>query len=76
MQLSRPDKLRATRTGGYTDVEIVFDGKMPTVTARTGISTPRSILPVRSTNWSACCGINIRSQHPAAIFSCFGPSMK
>jgi hypothetical protein len=25
--LSRPDKLRATRTGGYTDVEFVFDGK-------------------------------------------------
>jgi len=29
--LSRPDRLRATRTGGYADVEIVFDGK--TVTA-------------------------------------------
>ena len=27
VQLSRPDKLRATRTGGYRDVEIVFDGK-------------------------------------------------
>lgn len=25
--LSRPDKIRATRTGGYTDVELVFDGK-------------------------------------------------
>jgi hypothetical protein len=25
--LSRPDKLRATRTGGYSDVELVFDGK-------------------------------------------------
>jgi hypothetical protein len=25
--LSRPDKLRATRTGGYADVELVFDGK-------------------------------------------------
>ena len=24
--LGRPDKLRASRTGGYTDVEIVFDG--------------------------------------------------
>lgn len=31
MQLSRPDKLRATRTGGYTDVEIVFDGKTLTI---------------------------------------------
>ena len=31
VQLSRPDKLRATRTGGYRDVEIVFDGKLVTV---------------------------------------------
>jgi hypothetical protein len=31
VQLSRPDKLRAARTGGYTDVEIVFDGKTLTV---------------------------------------------
>jgi hypothetical protein len=29
--LSRPDKLRVTRTGGYTDVELVFDGKTITV---------------------------------------------
>ncbi len=29
--LSRPDKLRATRTGGYADVEIVFDGKTASV---------------------------------------------
>jgi hypothetical protein len=29
--LSRPDKLRATRTGGYTDVELVFDGKTLTL---------------------------------------------
>jgi len=25
--LSRPDKLRARRTGGYTDVELIFDGQ-------------------------------------------------
>lgn len=31
VQLSRPDKLRATRTGGYRDIEIVFDGKMLTM---------------------------------------------
>src|SRR5262249_1440400 len=29
--LSRPDKMRATRTGGYADVELVFDGKTVTV---------------------------------------------
>jgi hypothetical protein len=29
--LSRPDKLRATRTGGYADIELVFDGKTATL---------------------------------------------
>jgi hypothetical protein len=29
--LTRPDKLRATRTGGYADVELVFDGKTATL---------------------------------------------
>lgn len=29
--LSRPDKLRATRTGGYADIELVFDGKVFTL---------------------------------------------
>jgi hypothetical protein len=32
--LSRPDKLRATRTGGYADVELVFDGKAATLYGR------------------------------------------
>jgi hypothetical protein len=36
VQLSRPDKLRATRTGGYRDVEIVFDGKVLTVNNKDG----------------------------------------
>jgi hypothetical protein len=31
VQLSRPDKLRATRTGGYRDVEIVYDGTTLTI---------------------------------------------
>jgi hypothetical protein len=31
VQLSRPDKLRATRTGGYRDIELVFDGKTVTI---------------------------------------------
>jgi hypothetical protein len=34
VQLNRPDKLRATRTGGYNDVEIVFDGKTLTVNGK------------------------------------------
>ena len=28
LKLSRPDKLRIRRTGGYADVELVYDGKM------------------------------------------------
>ena len=31
LQLSRPDKLRVKRTGGYTDVEMVYDGKTLTL---------------------------------------------
>jgi hypothetical protein len=31
VQVSRPDKLRVVRTGGYSDVELVFDGKTFTV---------------------------------------------
>ena len=27
MQLSRPDKIRVRRTGGYADVELIYDGK-------------------------------------------------
>ncbi len=32
--LSRPDKLRAQRLGGYSDVELVFDGQMLTLADR------------------------------------------
>lgn len=32
--LARPDKLRATRTGGFADVEMVFDGATLTLVAR------------------------------------------
>jgi hypothetical protein len=31
VQLSRPNMIRATRAGGYTDVELTFDGKTATV---------------------------------------------
>jgi hypothetical protein len=29
--LARPDKIRVTRTGGYADVEMIFDGKTATI---------------------------------------------
>ena len=31
LQLTRPDKLRIRRTGGYADVELVYDGKTVTI---------------------------------------------
>ncbi|MGM4905675.1 DUF2092 domain-containing protein [Tardiphaga sp. 866_E4_N2_1] len=31
MQLSRPDKLRISRTGGYTDVDFIYDGKTASI---------------------------------------------
>lgn len=34
MQMVRPDKLRAIRTGGYTDVDLVFDGTTARVLGR------------------------------------------
>lgn len=33
--LNRPDKIRATRTGGFADVEFVFDGKTMTLLGKT-----------------------------------------
>jgi hypothetical protein len=33
--LNRPDKIRATRTGGFADVEFVFDGKTLTLLGKT-----------------------------------------
>ena len=34
MQISRPDKLRVIRQGGYSDVELVYDGQTATVADR------------------------------------------
>lgn len=31
IQLSRPDKLRISRTGGYTDVDFIYDGKTASI---------------------------------------------
>jgi hypothetical protein len=48
LQMSRPDKLRASRTGGYADVELVFDGKTSPYTPKTSTPTRRSMRRVRS----------------------------
>jgi hypothetical protein len=34
LEMSRPDKLRATRTGGFADIEMVYDGKTFTILGR------------------------------------------
>lgn len=34
MELSRPDKIHASRRGGYSDVEVVFDGQNVTIVDR------------------------------------------
>jgi hypothetical protein len=31
LTLNRPDKIRAARTGGFADVELIFDGKIATL---------------------------------------------
>src|SRR5215475_9414034 len=48
VSLNRPDKIRATRSGGFADVETVFDGKTLTVLGRnknvyTQVETPGSL---------------------------------
>lgn len=48
VQLSRPDKLHLTRKGGYSDIELVFDGQTATVVDRYGksfaqLQTPGSV---------------------------------
>jgi hypothetical protein len=48
LQMSRPDKLRVSRTGGYTDVQLIVDGTTVTVFNKDGnsyaqIESPGSI---------------------------------
>src|SRR5512141_3140253 len=45
MKLSRPDKLRARRTGGYADVELVYDGKAISIYGNNAKSYVQAELP-------------------------------
>ena len=45
MKLSRPDKLRVRRTGGYADVELVYDGKTISVHGNNAKSYVQADLP-------------------------------
>ena len=43
--LNRPDKIRATRTGGFADVEMVFDGKTLTVLGKNAGAYGEAAMP-------------------------------
>ena len=45
LKLSRPDKLRIRRTGGYADVELVYDGKMLSLYGNNAKSYVQADLP-------------------------------
>lgn len=45
LKLSRPDKLRVRRTGGYADVELVYDGKMISIYGNNAKSYAQADLP-------------------------------
>ena len=45
MKLSRPDKLRVRRTGGYADVELVYDGKAISIYGNNAKSYVQAELP-------------------------------
>ena len=50
MSLARPDKIRTTRSGGFVDMETVFDGKTLTLFGKnknlyTQVEVPGSLEP-------------------------------
>ena len=48
VELSRPDKVRASRSGGFADIETVFDGKTLTILGKNMNIYTQSPFPVRS----------------------------
>ena len=57
--LKRPDKLHATRTGGFANIEMVFDGKTLTLLGKNANVILKSKRPARSITWSTSCGTSI-----------------
>ena len=43
--INRPDKLRVTRTGGFADVELLFDGKMVTMVGKNAKAYAQAAAP-------------------------------
>jgi len=50
MNVSRPDKIRVNRTGGFADVEFVYDARLCLCWARTRTSISRSRNPAPITS--------------------------
>ena len=55
LTLNRPDKLHATRKGGFADVELAFDGKTVTLLESTQTHMLKPNRPARSISWSTYC---------------------
>ena len=57
LTVNRPDKVRATRTGGFADIELDFDGKTVTLIGKNAnlyaqVEVPGTII------WSTNCDTN------------------
>ncbi|APO79738.1 hypothetical protein AM571_PC02008 (plasmid) [Rhizobium etli 8C-3] len=46
--MSRPNKVHATRIGGFADIEMIFDGKQGTIPSKDAKSSARLTLLGRS----------------------------
>ena len=68
MTLDRPDKLHLTRTGGFANVEMAFDGKTLTLLGRTPTCILSSRHPVPSINWSTYCGTSTTGPSQPPIY--------
>ena len=60
--LNRPNKIRASRTGGYVDMELIFDGKRSASWAGTSTPTPKSMRPAHSISSPSGCERTVASR--------------
>lgn len=62
MEMGRPDKIRATRSGGFANVEMTFDGKTLTLLGNAS--------KVRGGPACNCCALQEAAQERAAASWC------
>ncbi len=67
--VSRPDKMRVRRTGGFADVEFIFDGKMLTVHGMHSNVYVQAEMPGTIINSSTACARSSTSPCPARTYS-------